>query len=186
MSSLRGRAAQVFGGLAGGAVKLVDQAKNLPERWLDGAERALLDRIYERSVDLGRVRVKEGVTGVLGASKRAFVVGDVIYLPRDFVPLREDVLVHEICHVWQYQNGGSLYIADSIWGQLFGDGYDFEKGIREGTPWHRLNAEQQASLVECAYLSGYFESGRFRVGRRDYTPYFDRALGQLREGKGAN
>jgi len=62
------------------------------------------------------------------------------------VPLRQaSVLIHELVHVWQAQQGLNL-----LWAKLkAGDGpaaYAYE--LRDDTLWERLNLEQQAMAVE--------------------------------------
>jgi len=47
------------------------------------------------------VRVRAPVNGLLGISRRAFVIQNTLYIPPEFLPLGAEVLVHELCHVWQ-------------------------------------------------------------------------------------
>jgi hypothetical protein len=164
------------------AVKLSDA----PERRLMPQERAVLEPIYEGSVDLSRVRLRTPLAGVLAMTRRAFVIENTVFVPRRFLPLQTAVLVHEICHVWQHQHGGHAYIADSLHAQLVGDGYELDKGIREGKPWHGLNCEQQATLVEEGYLQRSFDGRPFMSRDLDCTEYFLRAIKELRAGRGAS
>lgn len=98
-------------------------------------------------------------------------------------------LIHKATHVWQHQNGGDNYIIRALHAQTFGDGYNYQKGIKEGKSWTQLNAEQQAQLVGAAYAGGFFNSGlfvdEFKVVRSDLTTYIQNALPQLRLGIGA-
>ena len=114
------------------------------------------------------------------------MIEDTLFVPRRFLPLQLPVLVHELCHVWQHQNGGHAYIADSLEAQLVGDGYRLEKGLREGRPWSMLNCEQQATLVEEGFEQGAFEGRPFVLEGRDYSPVFWHAVGELRAGRGAS
>ena len=67
-----------------------------------------------------------------------------------------DVLVHELTHVWQFQNGGNDYMLKAGWAQftnwLGGNdtrvAYDWTRDIDRG--WAALNAEQQAHLIQDA------------------------------------
>jgi hypothetical protein len=90
-------------------------------------------------------------------------------------------------HVWQHQNGGTDYMSEALWGQYFGDGYDFEKALKEGKSFGEMNPEQQAELMQQAYLSGYFEGpGRkFTYNGVDYTAQLEAAVKQVRAGRGA-
>src|SRR5262249_54767875 len=107
--------------------------------------------------------------------------------PKGDLPTNLDLLSHEMTHVWQFQNGGTDYLSEALYAQNFGEGYDFQRGIREGKSWRELNPEQQAELIEQAYDSGYFDcpGNRFVYNGNDYTDYINRAVAQLRSGQGA-
>ncbi|HET6960885.1 MAG TPA: DUF4157 domain-containing protein, partial [Terriglobia bacterium] len=146
-----------------------------------------LRKVYGESIDYSKVRIKEGDAGLFSVSGRAFTHGDTIYIPKKDLPLTKDLLVHEMGHVWQHQNGGTDYMSEALAGQYVGDGYNFEKGIDEGKSWSELNPEQQAELLQQAYKSGFFNSPgqRFTYNGKDYTDYLNEALRQLRAGQGA-
>jgi hypothetical protein len=85
------------------------------------------------------------------------------------------VLIHEMGHVWQYQNGGLDYIPSSlipqiaagISGQSRNAAYDWRAAIRARIPWENWNAEQQA---EC--ISDYNEAlRRIRAGNAELRDY---------------
>ena len=174
-----------FGHLAARVVRGVALVSRAPVRALTQAERELAFPIYEQSLDLAKVRVREGVSGLLNASKRAFVIEETMFLPTGYLPLRSHILVHELCHVWQFQNGGHAYIGDSVHAQLLGDGYELEKGLLQGRAWAALNAEQQATLIEASFAQRCFEGKPFLVRGRDWTEYWRAALIELRAGRGA-
>ena len=176
------------GGVGFAAAKVVLAAARVstaPRRSLSPEECSLLRAVYRDSVDLDRVSICAPVSGVLGVSGRAFVIEDTMFLPKAYLPLPTAVLVHEICHVWQHQHGGHAYIADSLHAQFFGDGYQLEKGLREGRAWHQLNCEQQATLVEEAHAQGCFEGRPFVVRGVDRTENFEKAMTEILAGRGA-
>jgi hypothetical protein len=177
---------QPVGFAAAKAVMAAARWSDAPSRKLNEKERALLEPIFERSVDFAKVRVRAPVSGLLAVSRRAFVIENTLFVPRRFLPLSPSVLVHEICHVWQHQNGGHSYIADSLEAQLIGDGYRLDKGLAEGLAWHQLNCEQQAMLIEEAFEQGGFQGRRVTIRGRDVTEYFETALTELRAGRGAS
>lgn len=174
-----------FGHLAARVVQGVALASRAPDRPLTEGECALAAPIYQGSLELSRVRVREGIGGLLNASRRAFVIENTIYLPREYLPLRNHVLVHELCHAWQFQNGGHAYIGDSLHAQLLGDGYELEKGLLQGRAWAALNAEQQATLIEASFAQGCFEGRPFLIRGRDWTECWRTAVAELRGGRGA-
>lgn len=159
-------------------------------RKLTGDEIATLRKVYGDSIDYSQMRIKEGNSGLFSTTGRAFTHGNTIYIPKDDLPLTEDLLVHESAHVWQHQNGGTDYMSEALWAQQFGDGYEFEKGLDEGKSWSQLNPEQQAEFLQQAYRSGFFDSTdpnrRFIAPNgTDYTAQLNEALRQVRAGQGA-
>ena len=65
-------------------------------------------------------------------------------------------LIHEMGHVWQYQNGGLAYMPLSIIAQIRaavsggdrGGAYEWRTAHQAGTPWEDWNPEQQARAIE--------------------------------------
>jgi hypothetical protein len=74
-------------------------------------------------------------------------------------PIRADIFVHELTHIWQYQNFGAGYIAAALAAQKTAAGYNytFTEGWYKGS-FFDLNAEQQADFVQDTYLKkkGYY------------------------------
>jgi hypothetical protein len=88
-----------------------------------------LRKIFGDSVDYEAVRIKEGHAGLFSANDRAFTSGNTIYMKgfRDdpFTTDRMEqmpVLVSEMTHIWQYQNGGARYASRALLSQRFGAG----------------------------------------------------------------
>ncbi len=166
-------------------VSNIEQALGLeaPAVKLTKAQLVELEKVFFTSIDYGKVAIKAGNSHLLTMSGRAFVMGDTIYIPKQTYTM--PLLVHEMVHIWQYQNQGYDYISKSLWGQYLGEGYDFLKGIKKGKAWANLNPEQQASLIEQAYINGFFhgENREFIYKGENYTLYLKHALGQLRNSR---
>ncbi len=173
------------GFIAGAVVRTVAAGNSAPARSLTPRERLLLEPIYADSIDYELVRVRAPVNGLLGVSRRAFVIQNTLYIPPEFLPLGDEVLVHELCHVWQHQHGGHAYIADSMHAQLVGDGYRLAKGLAEGRAWHRLNCEQQATLLEEAFVQRCFDGRPLVIQGVNRSGVLEAALIELRAGRGA-
>lgn len=169
-------------------VSLVEKSLGLeaPAIKLTDIQTKELKKIFHSTIDYSKILIKAGDSHLLTISGRAFVMGNTIYMPKETYSF--ELLVHEMTHVWQYQNGGYGYIGKSLWGQYLGQGYDFVAGISENKAWEKLNPEQQASLIEYAYTGKFFEQGEkeFICWGRDYTNYLKKALEQLRKGLGAS
>ncbi|PHY12923.1 hypothetical protein CSW58_09380 [Caulobacter sp. B11] len=134
-----------------------------PGRWrrLTSAERALAQAVFGAGLDTARLTLL-----ALPVWRRAFVAGPTLIgwpatsARLDFaapeVPLRlQAMFVHELAHVWQAQNGVNL-----LWAKLrAGDGpraYAYD--LASGRPFGALNIEQQAMMVEHAFLAAHGES----------------------------
>lgn len=179
-------------------------------RELGGAEKAILRRIFGTSVDYDEIRIKEGYAGLASAgddngftlinNKRALTHGSTIYLKYADTTTNEGMstLVHETTHVWQHQNGGDDYMIRALHSQIFGEGYEFADAItKQNKTWMTLNAEQQAHLIELAYLNDYFtnniwsgnrsvqDSSRKIVSPLFLKQYMDKVMPLLRIGVGA-
>lgn len=93
-----------------------------------------------------------------------------------------EVLIHELTHVWQYQNGGGGYAIASLTAQFTAfvttgsrDGaYRWQQPFGENKPWAEWNPEQQAAAVEDynrAWRSTVFAQNSTTV--RMLQPYID-------------
>jgi hypothetical protein len=153
-------------------------------RKLTDAEIAVLKKVYGDTIDYDQVRIKEGFAGVWSLNDRPFAHGNTIYMKDNTIT--DALLVHEMAHVWQHQNGGTDFMSEALMSQWWGNGYDWEKSV-PGTKWAELEPEQQAKFLEAAFESGFFDGpGRTFVHNGvDYTDYLKDALKQVRAGQGA-
>jgi hypothetical protein len=174
-----------------------------PSRGLNSQEIAELRKVYGDSIDYSQIRLKEGFIG-LNQFLAPHTVGNTIYIPQgrldpsspNYVRERNNLLVHETGHVWQYQNGGTDYISESLYNQAKGAisggsrdaAYGFDQAIKDGKNWSELNPEQQAHLMDDAYSQRLFDdpNARFYLAdKTDATDYVRDAIAQMRRGHGA-
>jgi hypothetical protein len=140
------------------------------KRSLSDAEKELLRGVFGEGISYGPVRVVRMAPLIAGLNgSRAFVLGNTLNIPSpDYDALLRGekawLLVHECTHIWQYQHHGWGYVAEALWAQGFGDGYDYVKALRAGTPWRKMNPEQQAQLIQDAFWGRYFEAPGARFG----------------------
>jgi hypothetical protein len=171
-------------------------------RPLTEQETAALRSVYGDSIDYSQIRLKEGNLGIKNGMA-PHTVGNTIYIPEgwldpnsaNYQANRDALLVHEAAHVWQFQNGGTDYIGESLWNQALGwlsgqsrnAAYDFETPIAEGKSWAELNPEQQAHLIEEAFRDGLFTDPNARLvyNGNDYTDYARAAIAEMQAGRGA-
>lgn len=70
--------------------------------------------------------------------------------------LRDDIFIHELVHVWQYQKFGAGYIIKALVAQRTPEGYNYT-ALNHVDCWHdadtihAFNGEQQADLVQDFY-----------------------------------
>jgi hypothetical protein len=134
-------------------------------RGLTEAEAALAREVFGAALDVDPVRL----WAAPWPFRRAFVAGR--WFGRDWIvwpaplpveiaeaPLRlQALLVHELVHVWQGQQGISLLIAKLKAGD---DAAAYRYPVDDLCDWRGLNIEQQAMVVE----------HRFRLSRGERTP----------------
>jgi hypothetical protein len=122
-------------------------------RFTDG-ERAMAAEVFGSTLDVGRVRIF-----AIPVWNRPFAPGGRLvvwpaasaYADFSAAPLwLRSVLIHELVHVWQAQSGVFLPLAKL----RAGDGrkaYAYDPA--DGRPFDALNIEQQAMVVQHAYMA---------------------------------
>ena len=119
-------------------------------RTLTGIEKLRGAKMFGKSIDFSLVLLDKHSIPVQRGFAYAFVTFNTINCYR---PMPTDVFIHELTHVWQYQNFGAGYIAAALYAQKTPAGYNY--AFTEG--WHLsenilvFNAEQQADLVQDAF-----------------------------------
>jgi hypothetical protein len=138
-------------------VMLALSAKRRP---LTAAERENAVVTFRDSIDYELVVISRGspfalvsattIGNTINLSAEHFV-GKTLELSRE----GHVVLIHELAHIWQFQNGGFAYILSSLFAQTVGlintgsrrAAYDWRKAHDAGRPWNDWNAEQQAECI---------------------------------------
>ena len=135
----------------------MDRSHTMPPltlRHLTEAEGRLAVEMFGAGLDAARVRLLS-----IPIWPRAFVAGSrLIVWPAaeafaDFgdAPLRQQAtFVHELTHVWQAQRGIFLPLAKLRAGD---SGASYAYDLAAGPPFGELNIEQQAMVVEHAFLA---------------------------------
>lgn len=78
--------------------------------------------------------------------------------------ISNDVFVHEIVHIWQYQLFGAVYIYFAWKAQISKEGYDYGrspaliKGLKNGKLFLDFNFEQQAEIIQDYYREISFKN----------------------------
>jgi len=149
------------GGLIAGA--LIGNRATTKSRPLTDDEKTYAKDVFQDSVDYDKIEITRDSMMAAGAPR---TIGNTINLKSDWGHFKGDTLeltdvgretlIHEMGHVWQYQNGGLQYIPDSIIAQIKAAisggnrnaAYDWRSQHKAGVPWENWNPEQQASAIE--------------------------------------
>jgi hypothetical protein len=211
----------IFGGAAGfglivavNTVSFVQRVIGVEDegRKLSKAERGYLEPIFRDTVDYDAVRIVEGDVGVLDHGHSVFTIGYKIRVPKasSHYPLTDPIhhhdLVHEMVHVWQFENGGPDYVPEAIIAQQSGGnglwyddngypnptaappGYGFDTAVAAGKRWPDFNPEQQATFIDCAFVTPTVDFSHnvttMMFNSRDYTAELLNALTYIRNREG--
>ena len=119
-------------------------------RPLIAEERAAVEPFFGKNIRLDLVRVDRWA--LIGSAQKhfAYVSGHTV---NGWRRIADDVLVHELVHVWQYEQLGAAYIPRAWRAQFSPEGYNYGglNRIREFLGNNRdfleFNLEQQAEIV---------------------------------------
>ncbi|NER49592.1 MAG: S8 family serine peptidase [Symploca sp. SIO1A3] len=110
--------------------------------------------VFGNAINYDLVRVDE--KALLGPSwtGRAYVSFNTI---NSWGPLDDDTFIHEMTHVWQYQQDGAIYMAEAIHAQEYGAGYNYggltalQARKDAGLGLTSFNREQQGDILHDYY-----------------------------------
>lgn len=135
----------------------INQISKCNTRRLTEEEIFIAKEIFGNTLNTDVIRVDSHA--LLGTKRLAlaYVSFNLINYRTD-IPLH--VFVHELVHVWQFQNLGSIYIGRALQAQISRDKYDYGgpenlfKQMILGKKLLDFNFEQQAEIVEDFYVLG--------------------------------
>ena len=120
-------------------------------RFLSKEELDLAKSVYKDCLNLDKVLIDNYSGRVSKKYGIAYVSFDLIHT---WQSLRKDVFIHELMHVYQYCQFGSVYIFRALLAQKSKEGYDYggltglSSAIDKGKTLFEFNFEQQASIIE--------------------------------------
>ncbi|MCE0724336.1 MULTISPECIES: hypothetical protein [Legionella] len=124
-------------------------------------------------------------------SSRPFVTFKLVNHDLDDGPMTDRTMIHELTHVWQYQEAGPIYMIQAIHAQTLGAGYNYgyttgsgatgyingdgagpdltqaitnNPGLTPAEVFELFNREQQAQIIMHYYQRKYVESPPLNVG----------------------
>lgn len=120
-------------------------------RSLTAREIELAKTIYGNNIQYKRVRVDEYA---LIGPPQARICYVSFYIINNWKGMGDSTLIHELMHVWQYQQLGAVYMPRAIRAQSTTMGYDYggvealKAHLLKGQNFEAFNFEQQADIVE--------------------------------------
>jgi len=139
-------------------------------RALNPQERAIVQELFNGSIDVDRIRIDD-----LALAPRFMRIAYVgIYTINSFGKMSEDLFVHELIHIWQYEQVGSVYIPRALRAQRTVAGYNYggADALREG-PQELLayNYEQQGDILADYWRAKHGRRTRWKNLAKSTVPY---------------
>lgn len=120
------------------------------QRGMTNQEIAVARSVFGDSIDYSMVRFDEH--SLMAAIGRTHVIGHIINSTSN---IDDQTMIHELTHVWQYENRGLIYIPEALDSQNQDDGgYDFgglaglQAAKSAGHTIAHFNPEQQGHILE--------------------------------------
>jgi hypothetical protein len=148
-------------------------------RYLTADEMEKAKTVFGEILDYKHIKIDEKAT-IMTKDKGIIYVG--FNTINSWGSLREDIFIHELVHVWQYQKFGAGYISNALKAQVSKEGYNYayNKGWEKSRSIHDFNAEQQADLVQDYYRLKKGFSAQWKLEKNvqiaDYQRFIDEIL----------
>lgn len=145
------------------------------------------DSIVARLASLfsgGGTSIWQQIVGTAGATHRAVTTMHVIHVGHT---MDNALAVHELAHVAQYELVGAMYMAEALYAQEFGQGYDYKAlhgslaaSIAAGATYADFNREQQAQICEDYYLVTHGMTAKQKGSEADLEYFINDYWGRAR------
>jgi hypothetical protein len=125
-------------------------------RSLYNSERELINGFYTTSINLNHVLLNSSASLLVKKFAYAYVTHNIVHYEDK---VKDEIMIHEMMHVLQFQKFGSVYIYRALKAQKSKYGYDYggiarlERGIIKGKSIFQYNFEQQAMIMEDYFLA---------------------------------
>ena len=117
-------------------------------------EISMAKEIYGEGINYQRVRIDE--SSYLGPKQKHFCYVS-FYIINSWGKMQNSTLIHELAHIWQYENMGVVYIPRALWAQTTSEGYNYggldtvKLYLKQNKTLYDFNLEQQGDI-----FSDYF------------------------------
>lgn len=136
-------------------IEILHELFNWKLRSMSNQEDLLARKYFKNAIDLKNIRINNAD---FIFSKRMNIAFVSFYTINFHKGISAATFVHELVHIWQFENFGSPYIVRSLRAQFSKAGYDYggvksiSLGGHENNRLLDYNYEQMAELVKDAYL----------------------------------
>jgi len=204
-----------------GAASLAGKKRGVKDLspWWTGLVFLLLDllgvpEIYESAIDFGKWRTRPLTESEIETARSVF--GDAIPLHRVRVDesahivcrrwhviyvsfftinawgkFHPEILVHELVHVWQYLQSGSIYIPRALYAQRTQEGYNYggvtalSACLHRGGSLQDFNLEQQADIISDYFCIREGLPPRWGRGGPADLPVYEHFVNEIRGAGGS-
>jgi len=122
-----------------------------PVRKLSEEEEFLAQQFFDTTIDYRYVLINSKMPKRFKNFAHAFVSLNIINYPER---ISNAIFIHELVHIWQYQQFGTVYIFRAILAQFSNEGYDYGgveglyNDMIQGKDFLDFNFEQQGEIFE--------------------------------------
>ncbi len=153
-------------------------------RPLTDQEAKIVKEYFGQQINAKRVRIDEYAFGGPRTHKFAYVS---FYTINSWGPMSEDTFVHELVHIWQYAQLGSVYIPRALSAQFSDEGYDYGglaslmKAVQTGRGLDQFNLEQQGDIIADYLRIKQGRNPRWSLGDEQDLWVFEQLLMELKD-----
>ncbi len=144
----------------------------------------LAKTIYGDSINYKRVRIDE--YAFLGPKQNKFCyVG--FYTINSWGRMQNSLLIHELIHIWQYENLGAVYMPRAVKAQSSTMGYNYggisglKAVLAKEKDIHAFNLEQQGDIVSDYYRIREGYRPRWGTGKREDLCYYETFIQDIKK-----
>ena len=155
-------------------------------RPLTARELELAKSIFGHSIrNYERVRIDE--LAYVGPRQYRFCYVS-FYLINSWGPMQDKTLIHELVHVWQYEQIGAVYMPRALGAQRTSAGYNYggvaalQQALNAGKSFYDFNLEQQADIVTDYFLLSQGQTVQWGEATENDLPVYQAFVDQLQKG----
>lgn len=133
------------------ALEIIGEWLIWSKRPLNDAELQLSKDFFADTINYGLVRVHSEARFTANNLAIAYVLFNTI---NHYRKISQDIFIHEMMHVWQFQHLGSVYTIKALYAQYKGNAYDYGgfenlyNGMVKSRELLSFNLEQQAEIIQ--------------------------------------